>query len=91
MKKHLDIDHIGKTTAITTQVIGSVVYGFVVVGWAWSISGTVWGTLLLALLVALITAPVLTCVLPVVSLLSGSVASGAAWVVNALRGHHSRA
>lgn len=91
MKKHLDIDHIGKTTAITTQVIGSVVYGCVMLWWAWSIAGTVWGTLLLALLAALITAPVLVFVLPVFSLLSGSIASGAAWAFNAIRGHHSRA
>ena len=77
--------------AITTQVIGSVVYVCVMLWWAWSIAETVWGTVLLALLSTLITAPVQVFVLPVFSLLSGSVASGAAWVVNAIRGLHSRA
>lgn len=91
MKKDLDIDHIGKAMAISTQMISSVVYGCVIVGWAWSITGTVWGTMVLALLAALFTAPLLAFVLPVFSLLSGSVASGAAWVFNTVRGHHSRA
>ncbi len=91
MKTPIDADKIGLNTALAIQVSGTVIYFCVILGWGWSLSGSVWGTILLALIAFLFTFPILTMALPLVSMLIGALINMVAWLTNIIRCRHSRA
>lgn len=91
MKTHIDVEKFGLNTAISIQVIGVMIYVGLIAGWLWSVGHSIILTVLFTMLAVVVTLPILVYLLPAISMMLGLLACAVAWLINAIRGHHSRA